>query len=365
MAHRREKRRNVKQSKSLTWALRHGAEELKLNMGPDGFVAVSELLKLRRFRGFSLALIQDIVSNCPKQRFGLKQDGGHWFVRANQGHTTKRVSSSALLTPILSVHEIPNGTCIHGTYRRCLGQILATGLSRMKRNNIHFTPRLAADPTRPHSGFRASCDTLVYVDVAAVLAAGIKLFISSNGVILSPGNRDGYIPARFFAKIVDRRTNKILHSTATAAPPALPPPASGSSSSFLEEERAKFMKSGILSLKHAPQQAGAIRTYLTRLTTRLRSAFGSSPESVKIKINEIFHETVHWDVVANKPERTDRPIVGTDVISLMTRLVTQIGNVTHTKRRSRKRSSVSSASKRDSVSSKRDTSASKRDKRSR
>lgn len=329
MAHRREKRRNVKQSKSLTWALRHGAEELKLNMGPDGFVAVSELLKLRRFQGFSLALIQDIVSNCPKQRFALKQDGGHWFVRANQGHTTKRVSSSALLTPILSVHEIPNGTCIHGTYRRCLGQILATGLSRMKRNNIHFTPRLAADPTRPHSGFRASCDTLVYLDVAAVLAAGIELFISSNGVILSPGNRDGYIPARFFAKIVDRRTNKILHSTATAAPPALPPPASGSSSSFLEQERAKFMKSGILSLKHAPQQAGAIRTYLTRLTTRLRSAFGSSPESVKIKINEIFHETVYWDVVANKPERTDRAIVGTDVISLMTRLVTQIDKFPH------------------------------------
>ena len=210
-------------SKTLTYALRHGAEKLKLNMNPDGFVAVSELLKLKKFRGSSLEVFQSIVANCPKQRFGLKQEAGQWFIRANQGHSTKRVETDELLTPIKSSHEIPTGICIHGTYRSCLEEIEAKGLSRMKRNHIHFTPHLVTDPTRPHSGFRASCDTLIYLNVDAVLAADIKLYISSNGVVLSPGNKDGFIPPQFFAKIVDRETHASVSSRGlTIAKPLVP-----------------------------------------------------------------------------------------------------------------------------------------------
>lgn len=300
-------------SKLLSYALRHGAEKLGLNMAPDGFVAVSELLKLKKFREFNLPLIQSISANCLKQRFALKEDGGMWFVRANQGHSTKHVSSSELLTPVLSVDAIPTGTCIHGTYRRCLVQILARGLFRMKRNHIHFTPHLAVDPTRPHSGFRSSCDTLIYVDVAAALADGIKFFMSSNGVILSPGNKRGFIPPRFFAKIVDRQTNNII---TTAAPRALPHPASAASWSFLVQERAQFKRSALKESQHT----SAIKTYLGKFTSTLQDALNSSPEAVQIKIKKLFRETVSWDVVANKPERADRPVVGADVSRLMTQL---------------------------------------------
>ena len=219
--------RRVQQSKALSYALRHGAEKLKLNMTTDGFVAVSELLEKKAFRGSSLEDFQGIVANCPKQRFGIKQEAGRWFIRANQGHSIKRVENAELLIPIKSPREIPDGICIHGTYRSCLRQIEAQGLSRMKRNHIHFTPRLVTDPTRPHSGFRASCDTLIYLNVDAVLAAGIKLYISSNGVILSPGNKDGFIPPQFFSKIVDRRTHTSVSSV--NAPPLPTPEADGAS----------------------------------------------------------------------------------------------------------------------------------------
>lgn len=314
----------------MTFALRHGAEKLNLNMAPDGFVAVSELLALGEFRGLSLPLIQDIVSKCPKQRFALKQEGGRWFVRANQGHTSKLVTSSALLTPISSVHELPNGTCIHGTYRRFLPQIQANGLSRMKRNNIHFTPHLVSDPKRPHSGFRSSCDTLIYLDMEALLAAGFKLFMSSNGVILSPGNAQGFIPPRYFAKIVDRRTNRIVSCAApaaapAAAAPALPPATSRPAFIFFEQERARLQKSDMFASKHAHRQTAVILTYLTEFTKRLRGAFGSSPEPVKIKINKLFREIINWDVIANKPLPPDRPRVRADINRLLTGLETGIG----------------------------------------
>ena len=326
MAQRRasNKKNTVKQSKKLTYALRHGAEKLKLNMSPDGFVAVSELLSLRQFRGLSLELIQSIAANCPKQRFGLKEEDGRWFVRANQGHTTKRVKSSELLTPITSAAEIPNGTCIHGTYRRYLRQIKATGLSRMKRNNIHFTPHLVSDPKQPHSGFRASCDTLIYLNVEAVLAAGIKLYISSNGVVLSPGNKDGFIPPQFFAKIVDRRTLESVASIVPAAAPPLPTAKAGSASVFLSQEQARFQKSDILALKLDHEQANAVAKYLTGFTKRLRGALTTLPESVKIKINKTYREVVRWDVVTNKPLSTERPLVADDVQRLLSRLATEV-----------------------------------------
>lgn len=292
-------------------------------MAPDGFVAVSELLRLQQFRGFSLELIQSIAANCPKQRFGLKQENGRWFVRANQGHTTKRVESSKLLTPIASAAEVPNGTCIHGTYRQYLRQIMATGLSRMKRNNIHFTPHLVSDPKQPHSGFRASCDTLIYLNVEAVLTAGIKLYVSSNGVVLSPGDKDGFIPPQFFEKIVDRRTLKSVASIVPAAAPPLPTAKTGSASDFFGQEQARFQKSGILAVKLDDEQANAVAKYLTDFTKRLRGALATLPESVKIKINKLFRQMVRWDVVTNNPLSTVRPLVA-DVQRLLSRLATEV-----------------------------------------
>ena len=55
------------------------------------------------------------------------------------------------------------------------------------------------------SGMRKSADTIVTIDVARAMAAGIPFFRSSNGVILSPGLGDtGCIPAEFISQILGR-----------------------------------------------------------------------------------------------------------------------------------------------------------------
>lgn len=49
-------------SKRLTYALRHGAEKMGLNLRPDGFVRLDELLSNAKFRGVTQQQVEDLVS---------------------------------------------------------------------------------------------------------------------------------------------------------------------------------------------------------------------------------------------------------------------------------------------------------------
>ena len=97
--------------------------------------------------------------------------------------------------------EIPN--CIHGTYSRNLDAIMKTGLNRMNRQHIHMA---ASVPGKNGviSGMRNSCDTIIYIDATKAMALGIHFFISSNGVILSPGDASGSIPTSCFIRVEQR-----------------------------------------------------------------------------------------------------------------------------------------------------------------
>jgi hypothetical protein len=47
------------------------------------------------------------------------------------------------------------------------------------------------------SGFRASCDVMIYINLPAALSAGIAFFRSANGVILTEGGVGGHaMPVR-------------------------------------------------------------------------------------------------------------------------------------------------------------------------
>lgn len=50
---------------------------------------------------------------------------------------------------------------------------------------------------------RTSSRILIYVNVAKALDAGIKFWLSDNGVVLTEGNEDGRLPVEFFEKVID------------------------------------------------------------------------------------------------------------------------------------------------------------------
>ncbi|XP_078442036.1 uncharacterized protein LOC144711827 [Wolffia australiana] len=187
----------------LTRILRHMASELKLDIRSDGYVPVSDLLKLNLtthakipLRSHTVDEIREAVRRDNKQRFSLLEENGNLLIRANQGHTIKAISSESLLQPVISADEVP--VCVHGTYRRNLESILQSGLKRMARLHVHFSTGLPSDGVV--SGMRRDINLLIFLDVEKALQEGMKIYKSDNQVILTEG-LNGAVPVRFFKKI--------------------------------------------------------------------------------------------------------------------------------------------------------------------
>ena len=99
-------------SKALSWLLRHHAESEGFKLLPGGFLPVADILQHRRFTGFTVAEVEAVVRDCPKQRFSLQQgEAGQLLIRANQGHSIDTVE--------VELQEITEATAapkvIHGT----------------------------------------------------------------------------------------------------------------------------------------------------------------------------------------------------------------------------------------------------------
>lgn len=194
-------------SKTLSYLLRHGAVKNRLNIQPDGYVLVDDLLKLDILKKYrpTLEMLQSAARNCPKQRFGIKTEDGRWYIRANQGHTIKTVGNEGLMR-ITDPSEHP--IVVHGTYLRCWPDILRTGLSKMARNHIHMA-RGEPGTSGVISGMRTSCQVMIYIDLPAAMRDGIPFWISENGVILSEGI-SGKIAPRYFKKVVRVSDGSVL-----------------------------------------------------------------------------------------------------------------------------------------------------------
>eukprot|EP00013_Stygamoeba_regulata_P004485 CAMPEP_0177637844 /NCGR_PEP_ID=MMETSP0447-20121125/5180_1 /TAXON_ID=0 /ORGANISM="Stygamoeba regulata, Strain BSH-02190019" /LENGTH=117 /DNA_ID=CAMNT_0019139783 /DNA_START=263 /DNA_END=617 /DNA_ORIENTATION=- len=115
----------------------------------------------------------------------------------------QEVKSEELLTPLTDPAAVK--VAVHGTY---LSQ-KATGLSRMGRNHIHLASE-EPQSTELISGMRASCEVLLYIDLASALADNIPFFLSANRVVLTSGI-DGILPPRYFIRAVNRKTNEQLY----------------------------------------------------------------------------------------------------------------------------------------------------------
>lgn len=185
-------------SKTLTWILRHKALELGLVVGEDGGIEVDKLLATKDLKGVSLADLQRVVHSCDKQRFSMYQvASGQWHIKANQGHSRQvgsKIDDSKSLTPLTVAVPV----CVHGTNRRAWKEIQKDGLRPMGRKHIHFASHV--DPAKVVSGIRQSSSVHVHIDMTKALADGIPFFLSENGVILSPGNKDGLIGPQYFKK---------------------------------------------------------------------------------------------------------------------------------------------------------------------
>jgi 2'-phosphotransferase len=188
-----------KLSRHITKILRHTAKSLRISMRCDGYVLVNELLEHLQGKHddeyLTVETIQEIVETNNKQRLSLATIDNKLYIRANQGH-------SLGIDPTKLLNELCPGDVehvYHGTYEKFMPMIKESGLSKMSRDQIHFTNKLPSG--KPLSGMRATVEVVIEIDLPKAIADGLKFYRSDNGVILSPGNEDGIILPKYFKRI--------------------------------------------------------------------------------------------------------------------------------------------------------------------
>lgn len=195
--------------KFIAFALRHKAIELGLDIDEAGFVNVEELISLPHAQKFHFTLegIKEFVRKDKKKRYQLV-DRPPLFIRAVQGHSIRKVSDDNSLNLIDNIFLYP--IVAHGTYHNAWEFIKNTGLNRMSRNDIHFSIGYPNDDY-VLSGMKNDTEVIVEINAPLAWFNDIKVYISSNRVILSPGV-DGVIPTPYFKKVVDYTSGKVLLS---------------------------------------------------------------------------------------------------------------------------------------------------------
>lgn len=179
-------------SKKLSYLLRHGSIKEGLNIKPNGFVVVSELLN--KLHHYTINDIKRIVENNNKQRFTLNTINSVLEIKANQGHSISKISELTL-----KVLDSAEFDIIHGTYFKYWTTIKTEGLSRMRRNHIHFAKGLNFI-----NGLRQSAELFIYINFEKAKKDGLIFLESENGVILCAGDLKGFIETKYFLKVTTK-----------------------------------------------------------------------------------------------------------------------------------------------------------------
>lgn len=163
-------------SKFLSLILRHQPELIGLQLDPQGWVEIDELLGKAAASPSGMTidrtLLLQTVRDNDKQRFTLSTDGQR--IRAAQGHSI----DIALQLPA----QCPPAVLFHGTATRFLAAIRAQGLLPQSRLHVH----LSADvETAQRVGARHGKPVVLRIDAAALHAKGQLFWQADNGVWLT------------------------------------------------------------------------------------------------------------------------------------------------------------------------------------
>ena len=162
-------------SKRLSWLLRHGAAQEGLNMDAAGWVNQDELLNYLKL---NCASLDQVIMENNKSRFERSEGR----VRASQGHSLEEmpVTREALESSWL-IYEVRGVDSIwHATKESVLDAIKREGIIRGQRTHVHL-----ASTRKSEVGKRMNRAVLLCVSVEKLRAAGQRMYVSPNEVILT------------------------------------------------------------------------------------------------------------------------------------------------------------------------------------
>lgn len=157
-------------SRHMSLVLRHNPASLGLTLAEDGSVPIRELA---RALGVTEDTVHTIVAEDPKGRYATA--GGR--IWATQGHSIPvRVHLEEVAAP---------GLIYHGTKSRHVGAIRTEGLRPQGRMFVH----LSADggTALAVANRRRGTSVVLTIDGDAMVADGLPVYRSDNGVLLADG----------------------------------------------------------------------------------------------------------------------------------------------------------------------------------
>jgi putative RNA 2'-phosphotransferase len=176
-------RDDVRRSRLVARVLRHRPGSVGIVLDPQGWTDVTGLLEALAAHGHPVSRtdLERVVRHNDKQRF--EWDTASDRIRARQGHS---VEVDLGLSP-----TDPPDRLYHGTPRRSVERILATGLEPRGRHHVH----LSADAeTARRVGARRGEPVILAVDAAAMAREGLLFWRTTNGVWLTET-----VPPRFLS----------------------------------------------------------------------------------------------------------------------------------------------------------------------
>ena len=172
---------STRQSKFLSYVLRHRPETIGLKLDAQGWTDVCELLERAAAAGMSISReeLARLVATSDKQRFALSDSGTR--IRANQGHSVDVDLQLPVATPPQMLY--------HGTVARSLDAIRVQVLRPGKRHDVHLsaTPEVARKV-----GARRGAPVVLEIPTAPMLRDGFEFRVSANSVWLLP-----HVPAQY------------------------------------------------------------------------------------------------------------------------------------------------------------------------
>ena len=165
----------IKLSKFLSLVLRHQPEKVHLQLEPEGWLNIEQLIENagRIGRKFDRDTLLEIVETNDKKRFCISEDG--LKIRASQGHSVKNVELGMKPTT-------PPQILYHGTVQNFLKSIRDSGLSKQNRNHVHLSADRATAET---VGSRRGIPVLLIVDAERMHQDGLPFYLSDNKVWLT------------------------------------------------------------------------------------------------------------------------------------------------------------------------------------
>ncbi|MGD9367576.1 MAG: RNA 2'-phosphotransferase [Desulfobacteraceae bacterium] len=175
------RRELIKDSKFLSFILRHDPSAIGVELDDAGWIEVSRLLcalQLHRPQITRERLIEIVETN-DKKRFAFSED--RESIRASQGHS---ISIDLGLPPTL-----PPSLLYHGTSARNLKSIRNHGLLRGQRHHVHLSPD---ENTAIRVGSRHGKPVVLRIEAERMTQSGFTFYVSENGVWLTE-----YVPPSF------------------------------------------------------------------------------------------------------------------------------------------------------------------------